>query len=68
MSAAPSFINPRIDEVRKSLKCIDGDFGKLAGEHKELVKYYSQYKALAKKINLKMDGCEKTENPVSKKQ
>lgn len=69
MYAAPLFTNedPRVDEARKLLKCVDGIFADLAKVHNELKKYHSQYKEIVNKTNLQLDQCEKTDDAASKK-
>lgn len=60
--------DPRIDEIRNSLKCINDVFIGLVEEYKELKKYHTMYKAFASNINLMFDVCEKADNPELKKE
>lgn len=51
------------DDLRKLMKCIDGVFDELIGEHNELKKYYPQYKVYVEESNERLAKCEKMENP-----
>lgn len=55
-------------DLRKFIKCVDGVFDEMVKEHINLEKYYSEYKILAKKTNVELDGCEKKDTPESKKE
>lgn len=48
------------------MKCVDDVFAELVGEHKELEKYYLEFKTHVKETILQLDECEKIENPESK--
>lgn len=52
-----------VADFRAKLKCIDDVFVKLIGEFNELETYHSVFKTEANEINLKLDECEKIENP-----
>lgn len=56
----------KVEDFRKLLKCVDGVFGELTPTYKELEPHHAEFKAKATEINLKLDECEKTENPESK--
>lgn len=53
-------------ELREAIRCIDGIFDEMIEEHKELEKYHTEYKTLAKETNIQLDECEKNANPESK--
>lgn len=55
-------------ELREFAKCIDGILGEVAGEHKEIEKYHAEYKVLAEKTNLQLDGCLKMDDDESKEE
>lgn len=80
MSAAPSLMNDesilfgesssgtdKSVKLRQLLKCVDRIFDELVGDYKELEKYRSQYKTYAKEIHRKLDECDKTNTPDSKR-
>lgn len=52
-----------VKDFREKLKCIDSVFGPLTEEFRLLEAYHSEYKAHANEINLKLNECEKLENP-----
>lgn len=55
-------------EVRELVRCVDGVFEELVEKYKELVKYHTEYKAIAMKTNLRLDKCEKIDDSEFKKQ
>lgn len=54
--------------MRKSIKCGEDVFGKLAAKHKEMEKHHAEYKALAKDANSKLDECTKLEETEAKEE
>lgn len=55
----------KVEDFRQLLKCVDGVFGEVEAGYKELEPHHAEYTAKANEINLKLDECEKTENPDS---
>lgn len=55
-------------ELREFAKCIDGILDRMAGEHKEIEKYQSEYKTLAQKTNLRLDECLKMDDDEDKEE
>lgn len=53
-------------DLREFIKWIDGVFAGMVVDHQELVKYYSEYKILAKIANSELDGCERMDDPKKK--
>lgn len=56
------------DGLREALKCGENVFAELAKEHKELEKYYIEFKQLVSETNTQLDECEKIENFEAKEQ
>lgn len=55
-------------ELREFAKCVDGIMDRMAGEHKEIEKYQSEYKILAQKTNLRLDDCLKMDDDDAKEE
>lgn len=54
------------ETLQKTISCINDVFGEQSQEHKELEKYYSEYKTYALDSNLRLEECKKIEDSDKK--